>query len=152
MFKECPKCKRKLEENDFNWKSKNIKRAYYCKVCSRAYVQNHYNKNQKYYSDKARKRDLSLKQKYREYTLRYLQLHPCVDCGESNIIVLEFDHINPKTKIDDISNMVKNGMSFSKIIEEIKKCEVRCSNCHKIRTARLNNSWRHKTRTDSSVG
>lgn len=64
----------------------------------------------------------------------YLASHPCVDCDESDIVVLEFDHINRSKKIGNISTMVRSSVSVEKLVDEIKKCEVRCANCHRRKT------------------
>ena len=68
----------------------------------------------------------------------YLSKHPCVDCGENDIRVLEFDHLGDKTK--SISDILHGNME--KLQNEIKKCEVVCANCHKIRTYERIGSYR----------
>jgi hypothetical protein len=35
----------------------------------------------------------------RQYVWSYLSTHPCVDCGESNPIVLESDHVRGRKKM-----------------------------------------------------
>jgi hypothetical protein len=63
---------------------------------------------------------------------------PCKDCRiQYNPWVMEFDHINPANKKFGLSsfNVVKH--SIEKIKEEIDKCEVVCSNCHKERTHKM---------------
>ena len=70
----------------------------------------------------------------------YLEEHPCVDCGESNLIVLDFDHLRDKT--DDVANMVAAGRPWSEIESEIAKCQVCCANCHARRTARRIGAYR----------
>ncbi len=67
--------------------------------------------------------------------IEYLQIHPCVDCKETNILMLEFDHIYGK-KDNDISNMIGCGIKLEKIFKEIEKCEIRCGNCHRIKTTK----------------
>lgn len=64
-----------------------------------------------------------------QYILEYLAVHACINCGEKDPIVLEFDHLHSKVK--DISDMSKGCWSLEKIQEEIDKCEVRCANCHR---------------------
>jgi len=65
---------------------------------------------------------------------KYLLEHPCVDCGETNPLVLEFDHIGATKKEYNISDLLKQ-QDQRKIIIEMNKCEVRCRNCHIIKTA-----------------
>jgi hypothetical protein len=56
----------------------------------------------------------------------------CFDCGETNHIVLDFDHL--KDKKYNVSRMIHDGFSWAAIKKEIAKCEVVCANCHRIRT------------------
>jgi len=66
----------------------------------------------------------------RNLVLDHLLTHPCVDCGENDPIVLDFDHVRGK-KFKNVSQMVADHASLAAIREEIAKCEVRCSNCHR---------------------
>jgi len=68
----------------------------------------------------------------RQQIIEYLYAHPCVDCGETDIVVLEFDHIGEK--LGDISTLANGGRSWERIKAEIEKCEVRCANCHRKKT------------------
>ncbi len=54
----------------------------------------------------------------------------CVDCGEDDPIVLDFDHVRG-VKVCDISRMAHTGYKEWRIIEELAKCEIRCANCHR---------------------
>lgn len=63
----------------------------------------------------------------------YLSSHSCVDCGNDDIRVLEFDHVRG-VKLKHVSTMVQECYSWDKIVKEIEKCEVRCANCHRIIT------------------
>lgn len=65
--------------------------------------------------------------------VEYLMTHPCVDCGEANILCLQFDHLTDKTF--DVSFMISTGVSWHRISAEIAKCDVRCANCHARKTA-----------------
>jgi len=69
----------------------------------------------------------------------YLSTHHCVDCGESNPIVLEFDHVKGK-KREKVSRLA-NTHGWDIVKKEIDKCEVRCSNCHKKKTAKTQNYY-----------
>jgi hypothetical protein len=58
---------------------------------------------------------------------------PCLDCGRQfPPYVMEFHHRQPKEKIMSIGRMIITR-SRQKIIEEISKCDLVCSNCHRIR-------------------
>ncbi|MCW6007191.1 hypothetical protein K1W54_21885 [Micromonospora sp. CPCC 205371] len=63
--------------------------------------------------------------------IEYLRSHPCVDCGETDIVVLDFDHQRDKTM--DINKM--RSYAWTRVLAEIEKCEVVCANDHRRRTA-----------------
>lgn len=59
---------------------------------------------------------------------------PCVDCGiKYPPFVMDFDHLPQFEKSFNIAQVI-HVHSLPMILEEIKKCEVVCSNCHRIRT------------------
>ena len=63
-----------------------------------------------------------------------LKAQPCVDCGNCYLpCVMDFDHVRGE-KTKNIAFMLINDTSLEKIKEEIEKCELVCSNCHRIRT------------------
>lgn len=62
---------------------------------------------------------------------------PCTDCGNTYPPeCMDFDHLDPSTKVGSISLMRKQYKSLDKIKEEITKCELVCANCHRTRTLR----------------
>lgn len=65
----------------------------------------------------------------RAYIEKYKEEHPCVDCGETDIRVLQFDHRDPSNKLAKVNDLAKNK-GIQAVIDEIKKCDVRCANCH----------------------
>jgi len=70
----------------------------------------------------------------RSAVLEYLAAHPCVDCGEGDPRVLDFDHVRD-VKSAAISAMIRDRRPMRAIWDEIAKCDVRCANCHRRRTA-----------------
>jgi len=64
----------------------------------------------------------------------------CVDCGETNIVVLDFDHIDPSTKIKSVSHLKGCYDNIEMVKTEMAKCEVRCVKCHRIKTA-IDHGW-----------
>jgi hypothetical protein len=89
---------------------------------------------------KSRVERLKFNKRNQAYVKAYLETHPCVDCGEARWQVLEFDHVRGE-KLGSISNML-HRFRLETIIEEIAKCEVRCANCHRIRTYITLGLWR----------
>ena len=66
--------------------------------------------------------------------------NPCQHCGEDNPKVLEFDHINPEDKKQEIAYMATHAYSIETIKKEIEKCVILCANCHRERTA-IQQDW-----------
>jgi len=78
----------------------------------------------------------------RDYAAKYLETHCCVDCGESDPVVLDFDHVRG-LKVNSVSRMCRNRSRLESLIAEIEKCDVRCSNCHRRRHAAEKGFYRH---------
>jgi hypothetical protein len=132
-MKVCIKCKQEKVLSDFNFKIKaRGTRQAQCNLCTREYIRNHYNNNRSYYLLKATRRNRTIRQEFKHYIWTYLGVHPCVDCGEKDPIVLEFDHIRDKRFT--ISSSGRNKR-LDVIQKEIEKCKVRCANCHRRKTA-----------------
>jgi hypothetical protein len=75
-----------------------------------------------------------------EFARQYLKEHPCVDCGNDDIRVLDFDH--RRAKIRNVTSGIHKGWTLERLKEEMDKCDVRCKNCHAIRHMEENNCWR----------
>lgn len=93
----------------------------------------HYRRNKALYKERSLKRNKSRRKWAREFVRRVKVLLSCVDCGESDPIVLEFDHVRG-TKVKNVADMVNNSYSIEAIKNEIRKCDVRCANCHRRKT------------------
>lgn len=83
---------------------------------------------------KAQRRE-RLRVEFRYNMLAYLRDKSCAICGENDIRVLEFDHIDPTSKRFGISQAVRLGYSWPDVVVEMKKCRILCANCHKRHTA-----------------
>ncbi len=133
--KTCSGCGEIKPEDHFDWKYKaeGIRKAR-CKVCVSVYSKDHYLKHKDVYKKRGVINGRLGKQRLAALVYRYLEGHPCIDCGQSNPVLLDFDHRDNKFK--SISEMIKSRYSWDKIKEEISKCDVRCANCHRMRTAK----------------
>lgn len=136
-MKKCTGCGAEKSLSEFNFRDKSLKKyTSRCKVCTRLLVKNHYNENREYYLNKTHVRNKTLREALISHIVDYLRKNPCVDCGESDITVLEFDHKDLSTKSNSISAILRNRSSIDSLVKEIEKCEVRCANCHRRRTAK----------------
>lgn len=133
----CTRCKKEKPISEFNFKIKALNRRHnQCKDCTRLLIKNHYNKNKEYYLKKTQKRNAKLKLEVFNYVSQFLSKNPCIDCGESDIAVLEFDHNGKVPKFKAVSFVMGHGYPLWKVKEEISKCDVRCANCHRRKTAK----------------
>jgi hypothetical protein len=96
---------------------------------ARASRRKHYYANKQQYYDRNRKKEESLRR-----FLDAVKNYPCTDCGvRYHPFVMDLDHGSEEVKFKNVSALIKYG-SWTKLIEEILKCELVCSNCHRYRT------------------
>jgi hypothetical protein len=84
-----------------------------------------------------------VRKKHRQAFIKaYKATHTCVDCGEIDPALLEFDHRDHLTKKFNVSQMIWRGnRSVAAIQEEIAKCDLRCIRCHRKKTAGERHLW-----------
>ncbi|MCI0550754.1 MAG: hypothetical protein L0287_07350 [Anaerolineae bacterium] len=126
--KTCTKCGITKDENGFSWERPGRKHAA-CNECRAKYQAEYYKNNKDKELKYKAKRQIERREEDRVFIFTYLSQHPCVDCGESDPMVLSFDHVRGLKRMA-ISQMVNQGYSIEALQEEIDKCEVRCMNCH----------------------
>lgn len=80
-----------------------------------------------------RNKSKEYRQRWRDL-LDHFKSGPCSDCGRKfPSVCMDFDHRDPSTKTYAIGDM--NYSMRKAFLEEVKKCDLVCSNCHRIRTA-----------------
>ena len=82
-------------------------------------------------ADGARERTRTL----RAQVWRYLAQHPCVDCGETDPLVLAFERVESDSRRKAIAQLVQQASSWAAILDEIRRCDIRCANCQRRRAA-----------------
>jgi len=133
-LKICLRCQKKRRGSSFNQNRTNkdgLQR--YCRACQARIERDYYARNQVQINLRRKGLVDFVLQRNRAYLLAHLLLHPCVDCGEKNPVVLEYDHVRGKKK-RAVTALVLSKCSLKTLIEEISKCDVRCANCHRKRT------------------
>jgi hypothetical protein len=130
-MKKCTKCKNSKLITEFH-KNKRKKDGFQdeCKECCKVRDQGHYVKHGNAKHIENNKKQIA---RNKEFVTRYKKIHgKCVDCGIEDWRVLQFDHqSNKKHNISDLSG---SGGGLKVIKDEIKKCKIRCANCHQIKT------------------
>ena len=137
---KCVACGEVKDETEFPWWSEaEGRRRGTCRACKSE-------QQKKWYANKRETHIANVKgtieqarAEAHQFVRDYLSAHPCVDCGESNPIVLEFDHVTGQKRMA-ISEMCTRGYSIQSIALEIEKCVVRCGNCHRRKTS-MERGW-----------
>ena len=113
-----------------------------CRDCYNQYMKEWYEKpeNKSKQLSRAAISKEKARARSREFIWDYLLAHPCENCGETDPIVLEFDHIDESKKEYTVAKMLFMGIVSIK--REISKCRVLCANCHRRRTAEQFETWR----------
>jgi hypothetical protein len=130
-MKKCTKCKNSKLTTEFH-KNKRKKDGFQdeCKECCKVRDQDHYKKHGNSKHIENQKKQII---RNKEFVKRYKKIHgQCIDCGIKDWRVLQFDHLSNKKY--NISDLVGTGMGLETIKTEIKKCKMRCANCHQIKT------------------
>lgn len=136
MNRRCARCKKNKPTGEFRVARKRASGFNpYCIPCDKLFQHEWYVKNATSVRQKSTQRNLAGRRVLYGFIREYLAHHPCVDCGERDIVVLEFDHVRGK-KSDSICRMVRRVATLASIKAEIVKCDVRCANCHKRKTAK----------------
>jgi hypothetical protein len=139
----CNKCHEKKNIENFSFKNKEKKiRKKICKDCHSLYRKKHYLQNKEKYIAKAKSWNKKQKEILANYLFEVLSNSACVDCNEKDVVVLDFDHLNDKQLC--LAEMYQNSYSLDAIKKEIKKCVIRCANCHRRKTAKEIGYWKLK--------
>jgi 5-methylcytosine-specific restriction endonuclease McrA len=140
VLNTCSKCSEILPEEAFPWRTRGKRRHTQCSKCFKGYSADHYRRNKLQAIARASKRNPKARKDGMRLIFDYLLTHPCVKCGQSNPLALEFDHRDPKTKTHCVVAMYRYGEDA--IMSEIAKCDVLCGSCHNIKTHSENKTFR----------
>lgn len=135
-MKKCSVCGKEKELSGFDKRSDINGHRSYCKECRK---EKRRETHQKYYQKNKVK--IKAKQKEivainRKYVKDLKKNGCCVDCGEDRWQCLDFDHIDPSQKTNDIKYLSHHSFSLEIVKKELSKCELRCANCHRVRSAK----------------
>ena len=127
-MKQCAKCKLHKSFNEFNKnKSKKDGLQRICKICSRSEDRKSYLKSRETNPQLRLNKNKEVLKRRKEW-INDFKKEGCLKCGEKRYHVLDFHHLNPSKKDFPISGA---SYSYKKLKQEIEKCAVLCSNCHR---------------------
>jgi hypothetical protein len=135
--KTCTRCGMARPATEFRVRNKKTgRRSTWCRSCRSAYGKLHYQQHKQAYLARNRmhRHQGSGRSAYWYWLMTYLDAHPCVNCGQTDLVVLQFDHRDGTEKVSTIGAML-NHTSWARLLAEVAKCDVRCANCHRLRTA-----------------
>lgn len=144
-LKRCSVCKEiKSEEDDFSFRSlESGLRVTICRSCVNIRSRVWYQNNKTRHNEKTKAPSKRYRIKKREINKQLsnkLKDVPCKDCGiKYSPWVMQFDHLDSSKKKFNIASMVYGCKTEEAILEEVKKCEVVCANCHADRTYKRRN-------------
>lgn len=143
-MKVCSTCRRSLPLDAFNVRSASRdRRQAVCRECNAARARRYYAENLEKHRRAVADQVARTRAKNLERIGAYLLIHPCVDCGESDVRVLDFDHRDGTEKSAEVMKLAKAAYSWARVMAEIEKCDVRCRNCHaKVTYERMGVTWR----------
>ncbi len=132
QVKVCSLCKERTPLKEFNRRrSSKDGLQNHCKECNRERSKAYYHRNRKHHIKNIGDRRRSYYKWFREMIADVKKANPCLACGETEICCLDFHHKNKKDKLESIGALVRLQWGLPRILEELKKCVVLCSNCHR---------------------
>lgn len=120
-----------------------------CRACRKSYNAAYYQRTKDRHNPGRAETRRKNRANVQTKVVDFLRSHPCIDCGETDVVVLEFDH--QRNKMLDVGFMIGKGYSWKGVLEEISKCEVVCANDHRRRTARTHGSYKATLGAASSM-
>jgi hypothetical protein len=114
MERYCRGCDRMLGVEQFSFKNaqKGILHLR-CRSCCRQFARQHYARAKATYLERNRRNNPVQRLAARRFVHQFLLAHPCVQCGETDPIVLEFNHLDPTAKAGNLCDLVHGRKSPS---------------------------------------
>lgn len=129
-MRRCIRCTQWKDESEFN--IRNTEKGYLqsvCIDCQQKDSKDRYASNSDYVKERNKFSRQKGKDRAKSLVYDYLSQRYCVDCGESDIEVLTFDHVRGEKKYN-IADMIQQGLGSENLIREMELCDVVCFNCH----------------------
>jgi len=124
----CRKCKKDKDVSGFHKESrKESGYATACKSCKKEIDKVSYERRKDKIAEQKKVKIDIFRQEYK--TLKDGKC--CAKCGETKLYMLDFHHKDSEDKSFNIGEEAWRTLSIKKVKDEIKKCEILCSNHHR---------------------
>jgi len=136
--KYCSKCNKEKSADEFHINSKNKKDGLssWCKICQKEHKKQDYIKNKSRYIETFKRNT--------KWWFDIKKNLKCERCGFNHPAALDFHHKDPYQKEFILGGRNSYKKNETKILKEMEKCEVLCSNCHRIEHASWYNEYLEK--------
>ncbi|HEV7905294.1 MAG TPA: hypothetical protein VGO96_15745 [Pyrinomonadaceae bacterium] len=133
MLKQCFRCKTAKDTSEFHKYSRNPDGLQpYCSPCKRAIDNEHY----KTHPRRNYERNKAKVQSDRRWLYELLKTKQCEweGCSVNDSDMLVFDHLDPRAKRREVSDMSHKSYARKTIEAEVRKCRVLYANHHQKHT------------------
>lgn len=123
----CSKCKQEKPETEFTKdKSKRTGFCWWCKSCNAIRA-----RDKSTPEHAARKRASAARYQTNKQQLdAWKSERGCCMCAENDAVCLDLHHLDPTQKEMNVSSVISRR-TWDRVLTEIAKCVVICSNCHR---------------------
>ncbi len=139
-LKYCPGADHDVSIDRFR-KRANGKDQSWCIDCTKRRSDQHYQENKDRVIQRSKLRNTKIRNDIRKWIWTYLSTSVCIECGESDPVLLDFHHRDRTTKEFNIGS-TQNRRTLGQIQAEVAKCDVLCVVCHRRQTALEGNWWK----------
>lgn len=130
-MKKCYTCQAEKPILEFN-KNKSRKDGLnsICKDCSKQRSKKYYTDNKVVHKQNIRRNTKRYVAELKEWINFVIRKNGCSCCFEKAVVCLEFHHVIQSEKEDLVSKLIHSN-SRTRLVEELNKCAIVCSNCHR---------------------
>jgi transcription elongation factor Elf1 len=132
MPKTCCTCRVSKPHSDYNRRARSrdgLQQV--CRACSAAFSRRYYLNNTEAHRAATQKRRVEKRKEFKQRLNEIKQRFGCRVCGESDVVCLDFHHLDPKSKDFEIGTVTSNERPWEMVLAEIRKCVCLCANCHR---------------------
>ncbi len=126
-MKKCSNCQKDKSVLEFNKKGQGLQP--WCKECNKSRSKLYYAQNRENHLKVIKSRKNKVCKEHGNKIKEIKSNSCCSLCIEKESVCLDFHHMGKKDIV--ISKVIRAGYSWERILQEMQKCVILCSNCHR---------------------